>query len=84
MKDPQLRHERKEQSDGQTDTNDDSEVERTEQLMDDFPCQSIKGMNDMAATDTISKGIGDSGAEGHDMRHKRGTKQKRMEGYSRV
>ena len=33
-------------------------------------------MNDMAATDTISKGTGDSGAEGHEMRHKRGTKQK--------
>jgi len=41
-------------------------------------------MNDMAATDTISKGTGDSGAEGHDMRHKRGTKQRRMEGYSGV
>ena len=41
-------------------------------------------MNDMAATDTISKGIGDSGTEGHDMRHKGGTKQRRMEGYSGV
>ena len=33
-------------------------------------------MNDMAVTDTISKGIGDSGTEGHEMRHKRGTKKK--------
>ena len=41
-------------------------------------------MNDMATTDTRSEGIGDSEAEGHDMRHKGGTKQRRMEGYSGV
>ena len=52
--------------------------------MDDVPCQSINGMNDMAATDTTSSGMGDSGTEGHNVRHKRETKQLRMEGYSGV
>ena len=38
----------------------------------------------MAATDTISRGIGDKGAEGHNVWHERGIKKDRREDYSRV
>ena len=42
------------------------------------------GRNGLAVTDTISGGIGDKGAEGHNVRHERGIKQDRREEYSGV
>ena len=41
-------------------------------------------MNGLATTDTTSGGIGDTGAEGHNVRHERGVKQERREDYSGV
>ena len=41
-------------------------------------------MDDLTATDTISKGIGDNMNKGHNVRHERGTKKRKDGGHSRI